>query len=112
MKVGTTYIVCSRPFVALPYKLDAKRPDLPKCVFCDFESYFMPKRCKGGRLSVDENNLRVHCRAKEKMKCAAKCNKNLVFVRVCRPLDNDEVKAYCADVRKHNKAIKKEEDKA
>lgn len=107
MKAGTTFIVCGRPFVALPYKLDEKRPELPKCVFCDFESYFMPKRCKGGRLSVDENNLRVHCQAKEKMKCAAKCNRNLVFLRVGCPMLDKEVKAYCDDVKRHNRAITK-----
>lgn len=107
MKAGTTFIVCGRPFQALPYKLDAKRPELPKCVFCDFETYFLPKRCKGGRYSVDENNLRVHCKAKDKMKCAAKCNKNLVFVRVGCPMLDKEVKAYCEEVKRHNQAIKK-----
>lgn len=107
MKAGTTFIVCGRPFQALPYKLDAKRPELPKCVFCDFETYFLPKRCKGGRLSVDDDNLRVHCKAKGKMQCSAKCNKNLVFVRVGCPLLDDEVKAYCAEVKRHNHAIKK-----
>lgn len=106
MKAGTTFIVCGLPFVALPYKREAQRPDLPKCYFCDFETYFLPKRCKGGRLSVDDDNLRVHCKAKEKMKCAAKCNKNLVFVRVGCPLLDDEVKAYCEEVKRHNQAIK------
>lgn len=107
MKAGTTFIVCGRPFVALPYKMDAQHPELSKCYFCDFEYHFMPRRCKGGRYSVDENNLRVHCQAKGKMKCAAKCNKNLVFVRVGCPLLDDEVKAYCKEVKRHNQAIKK-----
>ena len=41
------------------------------------------------------------------MKCAAKCNKNLVFVRVGCPMLDKEVKAYCEEVKLHNQAIKK-----
>lgn len=108
MKAGDIFILRGLPFMALPYKLDKKNPNLSKCVFCDFECHFLPRRCKGGRYALDENNLRVNCKAKDKMKCASPRHKNLVIRRVSYPLVNDELKAYCDEVRRYNKEILKE----